>query len=118
MAGRFIRSKYKANNGDVYRVVIQPETALLSFGSVQNAPTVNNVTEKVPLRIKKPLLEKGVKARKMGIKWSEDPPTGYSQDTILYIPILTPELFAAIQLDQLGTYLGKPFLVLSLIPER
>lgn len=118
MAGVFISSKYKADNGDVYRVKIQPETALLAFGSAQNASTVNPVNQPRQLRIRKTVKETGLTSRKIGVKWVSSVPATYKQATILYIPILTPELFAAIQLDQQATYLGGIVTVVSKLSER
>lgn len=118
MAGVFIASKYKADNGDVYRIKIQPETALLAFGSAQNAPTVNAVNQQKQLRVRKSVKENGLTTRKVGVRWVTNPPATYKPSAILYVPILTPELFLAIQLDQQATYLGGTVIVVSKLIER
>ena len=118
MAGVFVSSKYKADNGDVYRVKIQPETALLAFGSAQNAPTVNAVNQQKPLRLRKTVKENGLTSRKIGVRWVANVPATYKPSTVLYVPILTPELFLAIQLDQQASYLGGTVTVVSKLVER
>jgi len=118
MAGNFVNSKYKANDGRIFRVRIQPETSLLAFGSQQNAPPVGAVTEKERLPIWKDVKEVGLKTRKIYIKWNAQAPTGYSLSNSLYVVILTPEIWDAIELDQVGTYLGQTFTVVSKIRER
>jgi hypothetical protein len=118
MAGIFVNSRYKADDGRVFRIKIQPETALLSFGSSQNAPTVNAVSEPERLVIKRDVSEFGLKVRKISVKWVAGIPSGYKATSILYIPILTPELFLAIQSEQQGSYLGGTVEVISKIRER
>lgn len=118
MAGIFVRSRYKTDDGKIFRCRIQPETALLAFGSQQNAPPVGNPTEKKELRLRKSVRETGITSRKIAVRWVSDIPSGYKPGSILYIPVLTPEIFSAIQLDQQGTYLAGTIVVISKLGER
>lgn len=118
MAGKLKLSRYKDDLGNVYPIRVSPATELLAFGTQQNAPTVDPITEKSLLVIRRDASEFGLKTRKIAVRWVNDVPVGYVNTTTLYIPILTKLIFDAITIGQIATYRGEPVQVVSLISER
>lgn len=111
-------SKYKTDGGQVFPVSIAKRTEDLSFGTTTNSPTALGYTTEATFKIRKDVSEFGITSRKVIVKWTGAVPPGYSSAAKLYIPVLTPELFAAIQKGQEGVYLGLPIQVLKKIKER
>lgn len=113
-----ITSKYKTDGGQVFPILINPQTELLNFGSVANAPTVLEPTTDASLAIRKDVRENGITSRKIYVVWKGEPPLGYAGGRGFYIPILTPELFLAISQGQTGQYIGTDIVVRRKIRER
>lgn len=111
-------SKYKTDGGQVFPILISPQTALLSFGSVANAPTSLDPTTDVTLAIRKDVGENGITSRKVLLIWQGEPPLGYAPGRFFYVPILTPELFTSIRKGQVGEYRGAGVVVRSKLKER
>lgn len=118
MAGKLINSKYKTDDDRIFQIRTAPATALLAFGSQQNAPPVGGVTEPEPTVLRRDVSERGLKTRKVILVWTDVVPPGYSPTGRLPVPILTPEIFAAIQLDQECLYRGFQAKVVSKQRER
>lgn len=113
-----IYSKYKTDGGQIFPVVIAPRTQQLAFGSTTNSPTESAPTTDVTLKIRRDVSEFGVTSRKVLLRWAEEAPFGYNQSAAIYVPILTPELFTAIERGQGGVYVGKAVVVAKKIKER
>lgn len=111
-------SKYKTDGGQIFPVLINPQTELLGFGSQTNSPTALEPTTDVSLAIRKDVGENGITSRKIYVIWATEPPLGYAKGRGFYIPILTPELFLAIKKGQVGEYIGTAIVVRQKLPER
>ncbi len=112
-AGQFTQAKYQDDVGNVFKGRVQPETLALSINSTANANAGGAITAPVGIKFTAGNGETGVKARKVGVRFTSTLPAGYSGADILYIPVMTPTAFAAYTIGQTGTYLGEPVEVLS-----
>lgn len=118
-AGAFSRSKYEADNGDVYAVRVQPETLAATFGGTANAAPSGAVDQQVSARVGGGNRQIGIKTRAVSVAWTGGAPTGYKADEILRIPILTKDLYDAITTNSTtGSYLGGTVQVVGKLPER
>jgi len=113
-----VYSKYKTDGGQIFPVLIAPRTLQLAFGSATNAATESDPTTDTTLKIRRDVSEFGITSRKVLLRWAEEAPFGYNQSAAIYVPILTPELFTAIQRGQTGIYVGKAVVVAKKIKER
>jgi len=113
-----VYSKYKTDGGQVFPVLIAPRTIQLAFGSTINSATESSLSTDVTLKIRRDVSEFGITSRKVLLRWAEEAPFGYNQSAAIYVPILTPELFAAIERGQGGVYVGKAVVVAKKIRER
>lgn len=111
-SGAFVRSKYEADNGDIYAIRVQPETLAANVGAANTAPT-GTVDQTLRARARKNRGALGMGARTARVQFSGTPPTGYAPNTIISIPILTRSVFDQINSDQTGTYLGSPIIVVG-----
>lgn len=111
-------SKYKTDGGSIFPCVVGAQTELLSFGSTANEPPPGGPTTDVTLAIRKDVGEVGITSRKVYVRWRGSPPLGYEPGRGFYVPILTPELFAAIAIGQIGQYIGTEIQVRKKIKER
>lgn len=116
-AGTFARTKYQANNGDIYPIRLQPETLELTIGGTANSAPAGATTERLLASVSKGNREYGVKPRRVGVKFSAAPPVGYKPDQIYYIPILGSAFYGTIAVGATGIYLGVAVDVVSLLPE-
>lgn len=112
-SGAFSRTKYQADNGDIYAIRVQPETLAANFGSANAAPA-GAVDRQGRAKARGSSRELGIKARKIRVVFTGSVPDGYATNTVLEIPILTPAVYNAIIPDvTTGTYLGSPALVIG-----
>lgn len=116
-AGAFIKSKYAADNGDVYRIRIQPETAALVLNAVTNTAPAGAVDQEITARARGSRRKFGVTARKVSLEFTGALPDGYEGDPV-EVPILTKTVFDGITTGQTGTYLGSPVAVISKTNEQ
>lgn len=116
-AGRFSSSRYQADDGSVYRIRVQPETLALNIGGANTAPS-GAVDQNTSARVGGGNRQYGVKARSVTLAWDGAPPTGYAENELLRVPILTTALYNSITLDDDGTYLGAAVRVVGKNPER
>lgn len=116
-AGQFLDAFYTTNNGEVVRIKIQPETAALVVqGNTNTIPSGTNATNEyanVSARRRR-----GINARKVGIKFTGTPPTGYKQDSSIYVPWLNPATFPDPRGAREATYLGAAAEFVGISPER
>lgn len=118
-AGAFDRSKYEADNGDIYAVRVQPETLAATFGGTANAAPSGAVDQQVSARVGGGNRQIGIKTRAVSVAWTGGAPTGYKADEILRIPIMTKDLYDAITTNSTtGSYLGSAIQVVGKLPER
>ena len=115
--GNFISAFYEANNGDVYRIKIQPETAsLIVQGNTNTIPAgAGAIAEFANVSSRR---RRGINARKVGIRFVGTPPAGYAPNSVIYLPWLQRDTFP----DPLGvttaTYLGASAQFVGVSPER
>lgn len=118
-AGAFERSKYEADNGDIYSIRVQPETLAATFGGTANAAPTGAVDQQVSARVGGGNRQIGIKARAVSVSWTAAPPTGYKADELIRIPIMTKDLYDSITSNSTtGSYLGANIQVVGKLPER
>jgi hypothetical protein len=111
-AGEFTRSKYEADNGDIYAIRVQEETLLANVGAANSAPS-GTIDQTLRARARKNRGALGMGARTARVRFSGQPPTGYAANSTISIPILTRSVFDQITSDQTGTYLGAAIIVVG-----
>jgi len=104
--GNFVLSRYEASFGTfVMPIRLQPETLLLTNGTVANDPPAGTVDLSLFARARKNNNEYGVGARSITINWGGSPPPDYSGNSS-EVPVLTEAAFAAYTIGSTVTYLG------------
>lgn len=116
-AGPFTNTKYEANNGDIYRIRVQPETLAANFGGANSAPT-GAINAQGSVRVGGGNRQIGIKARAISIKFTATPPDGYAENQLYRVPILTEARYDGINAGDTGTYLGVTAEVVGKLPER
>lgn len=117
-AGIFEKAKYQADNGlDIYPVRVQEETMQLVIDGIANDEPAAAKTMPVRARIAGKRRQIGMNCRKIRIEFTGAPPAGYALNQVLTVPILTPDMFNGIEVDDTGTYLGVPIIVIGKTPE-
>lgn len=118
-AGSFLRTRYEADNGEIYPIRIQPETAQATLGSGANNAPAAAATQSVSARVGGGNRQLGLKARSVTVEFTGTPPTGYAPNQSLRIPVLTPAVYNAISPNStVGSYLGADIIVIGKNPER
>lgn len=118
-AGAFTRTKYEADNGDIYAVRVQPETLAATFGGTANAAPTGAVDQEGLARIAGGNRRIGIKARSVTVTWSGSPPTGYRDGQLIRVPILTLDLYNSITPNTTtGNYLGTGVIVVGKNAQR
>lgn len=115
-AGSFVTSKYETNRGEILPIKIQPETASANIGSANTAPS-GTITVNLFAKSQKNRRSYGVGARGVRLKFTGTVPTGYSSDSIVSIPVLTPTVWNAITTETTGTYLGAAVIAVGTYEE-
>lgn len=115
-AGPFVTSKYQADNGDIYRIRVQPETIAANIGGA-NSPPAGAIDAQGSARVGGGKRQIGIKARAFTFKFTGTPPDGYSTNQILRIPILTKAVFDGVLPGATGTYLGATVQLVGKIAE-
>lgn len=114
-AGRFVRSKYEADSGNIYNIRVQPET----IGTFNAPPAGVSDQETSANAVNRK--GNGMFARGISIEWQGEPPAapaGYDPRGNIRIPILTPSVYQNLNVGDTINYLGLPATVVGLIPER
>lgn len=112
-AGRYIRSTYQTDGGQIVPIRVQPET-IAAF----NAAPVGALSAGFPsAKVSKTRREIGIGARHVTLKWVGDVPSGYEPTGVLRVPVLTTAAYNAIALNSTVTYLGSSAVVISKTPE-
>lgn len=118
-AGQFERTKYEADNGDIYPIRVQPETLAATFGGTANAAPTGAVDQQGLARVSGGNRRIGIKARSVTIAFTGTPPTGYEPNQLLRVPILTLDLYNAINPNSTtGSYLGVNVIVVGKNAQR
>lgn len=113
-AGKFLRSFYEANDGEIYNIRVQPETAAAPNTPPAGPATVGTSANATRRR------GNGMFARGISLAWAGTPPVapaGYDPNGRIRIPILTESLYDQINVNDTFTYLGQAAIVTGLLPE-
>ena len=117
-AGAFNVSKYESNIGTrIYPIRIQPESLAATFGGTANDAPAGAVTEPIFAKVSRSNGGYGVKPRAVSVRFTAAPPTNYKADQTYRIPVMTSDLWDAINPASVGTYLGVATVVVSKSPE-
>lgn len=122
-AGSFLNSRYEASyaTGQIHPIRIQPETAALALTadtSETNAPPTGAVTNPISALVSRGARQKGLKPRKVTIRVTGTPPTGYEVGSTVTLPILNEVLFGDLNQGVSVNYLGTTWEVLGRSPEE
>ena len=117
-SGRFVRSRYESDGGEIYSIRLQPETIAAVFDGTANAAPTGAVTTEISAQVSRGKRSIGMNARTANVRFTSDPPTGYAEGQVYRIPILTPDLYNELTTDTIGSYLSVPIEVVGLSPER
>jgi hypothetical protein len=112
-----VGAKYQSDDGGIYKIRVQPETAQANIGGANNPPA-GAVNRQGSARVGGGNREFGVKARSVTVRFTGAAPDEYVDNPILRIPILTKALYDGINPGATGTYLGAAVSVIGKQPER
>lgn len=116
-AGEFLTSRYEADSGTIYGIKVQRETIAANVGAVNAAPA-GQPDGDGSVRVGGGNRQIGIKARSVTVEFTATPPTGYAENQLLRIPILTPAVWDGANVGTTGTYLGVAITVVGKSPER
>lgn len=104
-AGAYSRSRYEDNQGNVWKIRVQPETEGLIVDGVTNTPPAGAFTPGFPsAQVSRGRNSIGVNARLCRIKFAATAPTGYDPNGTISLPVLTQAAQSAFVPDAVGTY--------------
>ena len=119
-AGAFESSFYTSDDGTIHPIRIQPETRGLTIGGQANsAPSGPADTNAALVRVSGGKRTLGLTPRKIRVRFTGTPATGYKAGSILTIAVLVPGHFQAYRKPpyQTGTYLNAAIEVVGSSPE-
>lgn len=117
-AGSFLATgKYEADNGDIYRIRVQPETVAANIGGVNAVPAAA-VNQSSSARVGGGNRQIGVKARSVTVRFTATVPDGYAANQLYRVPILQKSIYDGVTSGATGTYLGVAVVVVGKNPER
>ena len=116
-SGNFAFSKYESNAGNVYNARVQPETLLLTIDGNANDEPAGAIDSEGSARMNGGRRTIGINARAVYVSFDESPPTGYSENETIKLPIMTQAVWNGIAKGQTGTYLGGTVRVVGKVPE-
>lgn len=116
-AGAFQYSRYVDDDGNDWRIRVQPETLALTIAGTANAGGTGTGATNGTVRTSQSRRGFGVKPRTVSFKFTGTIPTGYKGDPISNIPLLQEAIYNAATPLATGTYLGSPIEILSRSPE-
>lgn len=113
-SGAFTLGKYESDAGVIYNIKIQPETQAFSAQAGVIAGAVVGEPSAIAKGSRRGI---GVNARRVRIRFTAAPPTGYEPGQTLTIPIFTLDAYTAINKGDAITYLGTAGVVVGKTPE-
>lgn len=117
-SGAFQLAKYEANDGtSIYPVRLQPETLAAEFDGTANDEPAGATNQPIFAQVSRANGGYGVRPRKITVRFTAAPPTGYKADQTYDLAIMTAALWNAAVPGQTGTYLGVATQVVSKAPE-
>jgi len=115
-AGDFVSAIYETDAGNFCNVRLQPETLAMTINASANGEGAGPINQEASAIARKGKRGIGVGCRLVGIDFAGAPPSGYTSD-ILYVPVLTPALFASASLGSPVSYLAASGVIVSKIAE-
>lgn len=117
-AGQFVRSRYAAtyDEDQVHPIRVQEETiamALTGGPTITNSPPVASVTNPISAQVSRPARGLGLRPRKVNLELVGDPPEGYSEGSLVSLPVLNTTLFSQLTNGTSVTYLNTTWEVVS-----
>lgn len=119
-AGVFESTFYEldtGNGGAIARARVQPETLEATIDAVANDAPAGPATLPVSASASNGIREYGIRMRQVTLRWTGDPPDGYSGDDVI-IPVMQEATYAAWTLGATGVYLLEAVEVVGRSPER
>lgn len=119
-AGEFQLSRYAAVYGDgtnIHPIQVQPETLSLTIETENNDPPEGGATSPISARVSGGRRQLGLNAHLVRIKFTDTPPTGYKQDGVIALPLLSAAIRTAAVRGAEGAYLGQSIEVVGNSPE-
>lgn len=115
-SGNFVISKYQATYSAtaIHPVRVQPETLLASIAgtvAVVNSPPSGAVSNPIVASVRGSKRGNGLVCRRVTMRVSGTPPTGYLANGVTSIPALTPAFYNAAIKGATMTYLGANWVV-------
>ncbi len=104
-AGTYLNVGYESDSDTVFPIRIQPETASFELNGVANTPAGAPSLPGLPsAQVSKGRRSHGVNTRLIRFRFLSITPSGYSPNSVLTLPIMTPSAYAAYDKNQTGTY--------------
>lgn len=116
-SGAFQYARYVDDDGEDWRIRVQPETLALTIAGTANAGGTGTGATNGTVRTSQSKRAFGVKPRTVSFKFTGTIPEGYKGDPISNIPLLQEAIYNAATPLATGTYLGAAIEVLSRSPE-
>jgi hypothetical protein len=122
-AGAFVNSRYEADYGAgtaIHPIRVQPETLLLATtgGTPQtNAPPDGAITNPISAECASSYRSLGLHPRKVRIKLTGAPPTGYEAGGTAVLPLLNKAISVGLSTGVPISYLGTDWVVIGYHPE-
>lgn len=121
-AGKFIFSKYEStmDEGGIYRIRIQPQSALAAVGEELNSPPSGGINRTTTARVRSTNRQFGLGARLLYLKLAlgADPPADYDLASVTAIPALTEAFYKLAIIAREISYLDTIWIVTGGRPER
>ena len=111
--GRFVRTFYELDNGEIARARVQPET-IAGF----NTPVGGPATVPGSARMQGSRRRQGINARHITGAWVGTPPTGYDDRTPVRVPVMSPAVYNGLELGDTVNYLGASLEIIGKTAEK
>lgn len=120
-SGKFLRSKYEADDGTIHGIRVQPETTQMTPA---NAPPAGAINANGRAKVSGSRRSIGLHARGvvLGITYPVNAPNNQDLEYTkkVFLPILKPETFLSngFRQDAQVTYLGETWTIIDRVPEN
>lgn len=109
----------RISNGNVIcQIVVNEEVTQASFDGVTNQFDNESVNLPITIPSTAESQKAGLYPRGVYIKWSEEPPGGYSPNTVLFLPVFSKFRYQnRFLIGYVGAYLDTPAIIIGKRPE-
>lgn len=113
-SGRFVRSRYTDDDGEIHPIRVQPETLAATLGGTANAAPTGATTADNAAKVTKGRREYGLGARFVTVAWNPGAaPEDYDERTLVKIPVLNPTVFNGANIGAAVVYNGGTGVIVS-----